>query len=82
MIIIIIITTVMMHVKLYFFCIFSVSVNESKILSLTLFSRTQSFALTSGELVEDAYTTAEVSGSLKIESARCNSDRNGVASQL
>lgn len=56
----------MMHVKVYFFCIFSVSVNESKILSLTLFSRAQSFALTSDELVEDAYTTAEVSGSLKI----------------
>lgn len=72
----------MMDVKLYFFCIFSVSVNQSNILSLTLFSRAQSFALTSDELAEDAYTTAEVSGSLKIESTRRNSDWNGVASQL
>lgn len=53
-----------------------------KIQSLTLFSRAQSFALTSGKLAEDAYTTAEVSGSLKIESARRNSGCNGVASQL
>lgn len=72
----------MMHIKLYLFYIFSVSVNESKILSLTLFNHAQSFALTSGELAEDAYTTAEVSGSLKIESTRRNSDWNGVASQL